>query len=317
MRARMPGAPPFPVGREVVTVIVVVTFDRPHLDQLWRDLARQTYRPLEVLVVDNDSHDGSAEFVQTHPLPLPVRVVHKARNEGVSPAWNLALQQIQDPWILLVSPDCIFPPELVERLVECAHEKAGGLPAGEMIGGVSPTFLWKGRPGAPLHGSPHFHPKQRGLLNGVAPDGEILSYHGACALLSTGLLRRLGGWDVQVNFGGDEVDVGLQAQLLGYRFYTVGDLTVEHPYAPRFAGKKGAQLRMRSDSIWFSLLKHGGITLSWRTVAFEMVTHLFWNQFARSPRVLASQLVWFVQVAPVLSSRRRQLRALWGSRVRG
>ncbi len=304
-------------GGEGVTVIVVVTFDRPHLDRLWEDLARQTYRPLAVLVVDNDSRDGSADFVRGHSLPIPVRVVRKDKNEGVSPAWNLALQQIQDPWVLLISPDCVFPPDLVERLVARAREKAGGLPRGERIGGVSPTFLWQGRPGARLHGSPYFHPKQRGLFNGIAPDGEVLSYHGACALVSTDLLNRLGGWDPQVNFGGDEVDVGLQAQLLGYRFYAVGDLTVEHPYAPRFAGKKGAQLRMRSDSIWFSLLKHGGITLSWRTVGFEMITHLFWNQFARSPRTLAAQLVWFVRVSPVLAERRRGLRALWARRVRG
>jgi GT2 family glycosyltransferase len=306
-----------PEDPDTVTVIVVVTFDRPHLDRLWQDLASQTYRPLEVVVVDNDSHDGSVDFVRSHPLPFPIRLVHKARNQGVSPAWNMALKEVQGPWVLLISPDCTFPPNLVSRLVERAHERTGAVPVGEAIGGVSPTFLWQGRPGAPLHGSPHFHPKQRGLFNGVAPDGEILSYHGACALLSTGLLRRLGGWDEFVNFGGDEVDMGLQAQLLGYRFYTVGDLTVEHPYAPRFAGKKGAQLRMRSDSIWFSHLKHGGITLGWRTVAFEMITHLFWNQFARSPRVLASQLVWFLRISPVLAERRRGLKALWRARVRG
>ncbi len=307
---------PIPPGQDRVTIVVVLTFDRPHLEQLWHDLSLQTYRPLEVLVVDNDSHDGSVEFVQAHPLPFSVRIIHKERNEGVTPAWNLALRNTQDPWVLLISPDCVFPPDLVQRMVDCAHARATRIPSSEAVGGVSPTFLWKGRPAASLDSPPHFHPRQRGLFPGVARDDEIFSYHGACGLLSTLLLKRLGGWDPRVNFGGDETDLGLQAHLLGYHFYTLRDVPVEHPYGPRFfAGKSGVQLRMRTDSIWFSLLKHGGITLAWRTIAYEAVTYLFWHRMALSPRPLAAQVARFLRLVPELAERRRQLRALWKNRV--
>jgi GT2 family glycosyltransferase len=300
-----------------VTAIIVVTFDRRHLPKLWENLASQTYRPFEAIVVDNDCHDGSVEFVREHKLPFPTEIIHRDTNAGVTPAWNTALKAVRTPWVLLLSPDCLFPPELTEKLVERARLKQAKLPAGKYIGGVSPSIMWKGRMSQANDDSPYFSPKKECLGYANTAEGEVMSYWGACALMSTAFLRRLGGWDECVNFGGDEMDMGLQGQLLGYRFFWMGkDLTVVHPMEPWRSGMKGTLLRMRTNSIWFSLFKHGGITIDWSTVVYEtIVVHLFWHRFITSPRLLLSQLKWLVRSSGSIREHRRALRNIWSQRV--
>ena len=295
-----------------VTALVVLTFDRPHLPRLWDDIARQDYRSLDLIVVDNDSHDGSAEFIQGHAPTCPMRENHRARNLGVTPAWNTALREVTAPWVLLLSPDCRFPPDLTARLVRRALEVRSTLPRGSRLGGVSPGFRWEGRPGASLSLSPDLLPRQTNLVT-HQDEGEVFSYHGACALISRELLSVLGGWDERVNFGGDEVDVGLRAHLLGFRFYTVAGLFVEHPFEPRLSGRPGFLRTMRIRSTWFSLLKHAGITLGWGAIPNEAVHLLFWNRLIAFPRDMLANFAWFVSVTPDLSVRRRDLHQLWES----
>lgn len=306
-------SPDVDAGSPLVSAVVVVTFDRPHLPTLWEDLAAQTYRPFEVVVVDNASSDGSAEFVASHPLPVPVRVVSRTTNAGVSPAWNDALREARGQWLLLLSPDCRFPPDLTRRLVARVTAAEGAGPPLARVGGASPSFRWQGRPGSPIELSPHILPRPRASGSAVPDRDEVFSYHGACALVSAELLHRLGGWDNLVNFGGDEVDVGLRAHLLGYRFYIVPDLVAEHPYDPRGGGKPGPLRRMRLRSTWFSLLKHAGITIEYGALGHESVHHLFWNRLIANPRELGAMAAWFVAVAPTLAERRRELRSLYDS----
>lgn len=297
----------------LVSAVVVVTFDRPYLPTLWQDLAAQTYRPLEVVVVDNASADGSAEFVRSHTLPFPVRVVHRRTNAGVTPAWNDALHEARGRWVLLLSPDCRFPPDLTGRLVEQVETLGSGGSPSWLVGGASPSFRWQGQPGSPLELSPHIVPRPVARGPRQSAPGEVFSYHGACGLVSVELMRRLGGWDDLVNFGGDEFDVGLRAHVLGYRFFTVPGLVATHPYNPRGGGKSGPLRRMRLRSTWFSLLKHAGITVQYGALGYEAVHHLFWNRLITDPRELGATAAWFVAVAPTLSERRQGLRALLAS----
>jgi len=303
----------------LVSAVVVLWSSRPHLPTLWDDLARQTYRPFELIVVDNASPDDSVEFVRSHELPFPVRLVQRPTNDGVTPAWNRALEEARGPWLLLLSPDCRFPSDLTERLVERATRAATEGASPLRVGGVSPSFRSHGGPGARLELMPHIVPRARqtpatGRGARVSPD-EVFTYHGACALISTPLLRLLGGWDPMVNFGGDEVDLGLRAHLLDYRFFVVPELVADHPFEPR--GKTGPARRLLLRSTWFFLLKNAGITIGYRALTGEAISYLFWLRYANDPRELSATAAWFVAVTPMLRERRRELRKLFVTAPRG
>jgi hypothetical protein len=69
----------------------------------------------EVVVVDNDSHDGSAEVAAQHP---GVRVEQAGENLGYARAMNRALAGTAAPVLIALNPDTEAPPGSLARLVE-------------------------------------------------------------------------------------------------------------------------------------------------------------------------------------------------------
>ena len=80
---------------------------------------------LEVFVVDNASSDDSAAMV-AREFPH-VHLIRNADNLGFSSANNLAVQQAQGDYVLLLNPDTVVHPGAFDRLIAGmeAHPRAG------------------------------------------------------------------------------------------------------------------------------------------------------------------------------------------------
>jgi GT2 family glycosyltransferase len=71
----------------------------------------------EVVVVDNDSPDGSAELAEAHPLGP--RIIRMGRNAGYATAINAAAATIEpDSDLLILNPDLRLYPGAVRSLME-------------------------------------------------------------------------------------------------------------------------------------------------------------------------------------------------------
>lgn len=68
----------------------------------------------EIVVVDNDSTDGSAEAAQTIP---GVAVVRMGRNAGFSAANNAGIRQSSGDLLLLLNSDTLVPPGALDALI--------------------------------------------------------------------------------------------------------------------------------------------------------------------------------------------------------
>ncbi len=82
-------------------------------------------RPVEVIVVDNDSSDGSVKAAQ-EAFPW-VRLLPQADNLGFAGGVNRGLEVTNYPWVCLVNTDVEATPEAFEALLDYAeaHPKAG------------------------------------------------------------------------------------------------------------------------------------------------------------------------------------------------
>jgi len=86
-------------------------------------LAQANAPPLEVIVVDNDSRDGSAEMVE-HEFPR-VRLVANDANLGFAKACNQGMRVARARRsVLLLNPDTTMPPSTLRTMVEVAERQA-------------------------------------------------------------------------------------------------------------------------------------------------------------------------------------------------
>ncbi|MGJ7917780.1 glycosyltransferase family 2 protein [Massilia sp. LXY-6] len=96
--------------------VVIPTFNRKALVfQALDSVVRQTCRPLEVIVVDDCSSDGTAEAIRAASYPFSVEVVSLPTNQGPAAARNAGILKAAGQYIAFLDSDDAWLPEKLER----------------------------------------------------------------------------------------------------------------------------------------------------------------------------------------------------------
>jgi glycosyltransferase involved in cell wall biosynthesis len=109
-----------PEGKTGLVSVILPTYDRaPFVRDAFTSCLQQTYRPLEVIVVDDGSTDDTANLVQQWQEDcatengFTIRYVYQP-NRGVSAARNLGLIQSQGEYIQYLDSDDVMHPQKIE-----------------------------------------------------------------------------------------------------------------------------------------------------------------------------------------------------------
>ena len=98
--------------------IAITAFNREHfLRECIESVLRQTYRPLEIVAVDDGSTDGTAEILAHYEDQI--RVHRNERNLGVASAKNCALRMTSETarYVAMLDSDDYYHPDFVARCV--------------------------------------------------------------------------------------------------------------------------------------------------------------------------------------------------------
>lgn len=109
---------------DLVAVCIVTWNAAADLPGCLASIAAFRHRPLEVVVVDCASEDGSPDVAKSHsPLGVPLRVIGLGENAGFAGGMNVALGRTRAPWVLSLNADARPAPDYVTRLLERARAR--------------------------------------------------------------------------------------------------------------------------------------------------------------------------------------------------
>jgi glycosyltransferase involved in cell wall biosynthesis len=100
---------------QAVSVIIPCYNGAPYLREAIDSALRQTAPPLEILVVDDGSTDGSAEIAASYGPP--VRLL-SGKNRGVCLARNWGIEEAKGDWVAFLDADDVWEPEKLRRQLE-------------------------------------------------------------------------------------------------------------------------------------------------------------------------------------------------------
>jgi len=121
-----------PPVTEPVSVIVPAYNESAGIEAAIRSLVASDH-PLEVIVVDDGSTDGTADVVEALRIP-GVRVIRQA-NAGKPIALNTGLQAAHFDLIVMVDGDTVFEPDAIRMLVQpFADPAVGGVSGNAKVG---------------------------------------------------------------------------------------------------------------------------------------------------------------------------------------
>ncbi|MGW2303354.1 bifunctional polysaccharide deacetylase/glycosyltransferase family 2 protein [Streptomyces sp. NPDC001809] len=116
-----------PPVTEPVTVLVPAYNERECIANTLNSLAASDY-PIEVLVIDDGSTDGTADIVEEMDLPF-VRLIRQP-NGGKSSALNTGIAAASYDIIVMMDGDTVFEPSTVRELVQPFGDRTIGAVAG-------------------------------------------------------------------------------------------------------------------------------------------------------------------------------------------
>jgi acetyltransferase-like isoleucine patch superfamily enzyme len=96
---------------DLVSVVVAVFNGRPEIEATLCSAFEQEYSPLEVIVIDGGSTDGTQEVVLRHKARLAVFVSEKDR--GIGDAWNKGLARCNGEFVALLNCGDAWPKDFV------------------------------------------------------------------------------------------------------------------------------------------------------------------------------------------------------------
>jgi GT2 family glycosyltransferase len=191
----------------------------------------QGYR---IYVADNGSTDTSVDFLQNH-FPQ-VSVIRLGKNEGFCRGYNLALQQIDSQYYVLLNSDVEVSPGWIEPLIALMDAQSD-------IGACQPKIRsyhqralfehagaaggWIDQWGYPFCRGRVFEVVEadRGQYDDTVP---VFWASGACMAVRASVYHALGGLDNDFFAHMEEIDLCWRLQYAGYRVYSCGESVVYH-----------------------------------------------------------------------------------------
>ena len=106
--------------------IVMTTYNRSHLiRKSIESLLQQTYKNIEIIIVDNGSTDNTPEILKEYETPQYqglISVFRLDQNRKFSGGANYALDQISGEWFTILDDDDIAYPEAFETMLKVLEE---------------------------------------------------------------------------------------------------------------------------------------------------------------------------------------------------
>jgi len=194
----------------------------------------------EVIVVDNNSSDGSMGYIQ--PKFPWVKFILNPKNEGFSKANNLALSDAKAKFVLFLNPDTIVAEDSFEKCISfletCPQAGSVGV---KMIDGRG-KYLKESKRGFPtpwvsfckLSGLTALFPRTKffsryylGYLN-EKENHEIDIISGAYMMVKKKALDKTGGFDERFFMYGEDIDLSYRIRMSGFKNYYLAETTIIH-----------------------------------------------------------------------------------------
>ena len=199
-----------------VSIIVLNWNGKQYLQDCLISLSKVTYKNKEIIVVDNNSTDGSVEYI-TEKFP-DIQVIKNKKNYGFAKGNNIGFSASKGEYILLLNNDTKVTPNFLTPLLEdfekypnigCIQPQIRLFKNQQLLDGVGSYLTFTGF----LY---HFGYLKNRSQKKYTTQKEIFSAKGAAMLLRRVAIENVGLFDEDFFIFFEETDLCFRLWLAGY-----------------------------------------------------------------------------------------------------
>ena len=185
----------------------------------------------EIIVVDNNSEDGSCNMVKA--LFPNVKLIENKKNFGFSKGNNIGVSQAKGDYICILNPDTVVAEDTFFKFLKFVENKEKlGIAGCKLINGAG-EFLPESKRNIPYinaafkkllgnskdYYANHLNENETGKANVLV---------GAFMFMKRDVYNEVGGFDEDYFMYGEDIDLSYKVLKAGYNNYYFGDTTIIH-----------------------------------------------------------------------------------------
>jgi GT2 family glycosyltransferase len=255
-------------AKPLVSALVVSHNSKDRLLQCLQAFFTSADVPVEAVVADNDSSDGSPAAV-TDEFPQATVLV-QSKNLGYGRAANIGLERCQGRFVLLLSPDVIVDPQCVGRLADFLLTRPDAGAVGPRLAFPNGKLDPDARRASPIPStlfyqtvglsklfpkSPRFGRHNMGHVSDTEVH-EMDAGTAACLMLRTSALDRVGFFDPRYFMFGEDLDLCYRLKLGGWKVFYLPSAKATHYLRAAGQASKGQISYERYRAMWTYHFKH-------------------------------------------------------------
>ena len=209
-----------------VSIIIVNYNGKELLKKCLDSLLKVNYDNFEIILVDNNSTDGTVEFI-TKNYPSLI-IIKLDSNKGFAEPNNVAAKISKGKYLLFLNNDTVVTPNFISEMVKVMET--------DKKIAICQSLLLK--PDGSIDSSGDFIDNLGVVYNSktkIDEIREVSSAKGASMLVRSDIFKKLGGFDQKFFVTFEDVDLCWRSWILGYRVliipasivYHVGGITIK------------------------------------------------------------------------------------------
>ena len=220
-------------NKEFVTSIIILSYNGLEYTQLCLQSIRKNTKPgtYEIIVVDNGSTDGSAEWLASQ---TDIRCIFNKKNVGFPKGCNQGLKIAKGTDLLLLNNDTIVTPHWLDNMLIALHSRAN-------VGAVG--CLTNYCANEQIISLPYQSIEELMEVTDMFNQSDPIKWHpwmmlvGYCLLFKREVYLRLGGLDEEFSPGNyEDDDYCLRMRKAGYELLLCEDTYIHHFGSVAFIG---------------------------------------------------------------------------------
>lgn len=201
----------------MVASVIIPNWNGKHLlKTCLSSLQKQSFKDLEVIVVDNGSSDGSIDYIKKY-FP-DVKLVQLDKNHGFAYAINRGIEKSKSKYIVLINNDTETDKNCIQNLINAANDKKD-------VGFIAAKMLQFHNRGTIDSAGDYIdnvgHANNIGLGQKDGPEfeiaGPVFLVTGGGGLFSREVFDKVGIFDEDYFAYFEDVDLCLRAQMQGFK----------------------------------------------------------------------------------------------------
>ncbi len=208
-----------------VSIIVLNYNGLNFLKECLPSIKTQSYSNIETIVVDNNSTDGSQNYIRRYRR---IRLVQNPENLGYSKANNIAAETATGELLFFLNNDTQLFRDTIEKMVRCYEPKSLVAPAQIITANKGTDKRGASGSGMDIFGYSYVN------VNSLKTKPFFVD--GAAIFISKKDFRKIGKFDEELFIFHEDLDLSWRAQLFGYKLIRCWDAKLYHYSGGNVAG---------------------------------------------------------------------------------